>query len=75
MDNLRIRVLMVRLDGLTSSFDVEGDHMAACRETKRQLTSLWSTSQPVAKVFFAKKSTVSGWILEEVDVDAIRGLA
>lgn len=62
-----IKVLLVRLDGLVCTFNVEGDHMAACRKTAEELGGLWAQQAPVARVFFAKPGR-----LEEMDVDLLR---
>lgn len=65
----QIKVVMVRIDGLTCTFDVQGNHMEAVRQTVEVLESLWAQASPVAKVFFAKPGR-----LEEIDVDLLKSL-
>ncbi len=60
------KVVLVRIDGLTATFDTI-DHEQACREAQAMMLGLWGSRSPVVKMFVAHDGQ-----LDEVDVDAVR---
>ena len=62
------KVVLIRLDGLTASFDT-CDMKQARYEAQAMMTGLWGKQSPVAKLFVSHDGQ-----LDELDVDLIRSM-